>query len=102
MRCASRPEVRSAPPKVLEPVRRHFGVPDRMLDVPVARFLRVSRSWRGSGAACFWVASFRKNLPAAAARHLVNVAGQQGASLPRECTHEPAQNWSAGGEEKFL
>src|SRR5262245_22328674 len=35
MRCASRPEVRSAPPKVLEPVGHHVGVPDRVLDVPV-------------------------------------------------------------------
>jgi len=35
MRCASRPEVRSAPPKVLEPVGRHVGVPDRVLDVLV-------------------------------------------------------------------
>ena len=35
MRCASRPEVRSAPPKVLEPVGRHFGVSDRVLDVLV-------------------------------------------------------------------
>ena len=34
-RCASRPEVRSAPPKVFEPVGRHVGVPDRVLDVPV-------------------------------------------------------------------
>ena len=34
MRC-SRPEVRSAPPKVLEPVGRHVGVLDRVLDVPV-------------------------------------------------------------------
>ena len=33
--CASRPEVRSAPRKVLEPVGRHVGVPNRMLDVPV-------------------------------------------------------------------
>src|SRR5262245_9891516 len=36
MRCASRPEIRSAPPKVLEPVGRHFGVPDRVLNVLVA------------------------------------------------------------------
>jgi hypothetical protein len=35
MRCASHPEVRSAPPKVLEPVGRHFGVADRVLDVLV-------------------------------------------------------------------
>src|SRR5262245_49491307 len=35
MRWASRPEVRSAPPKVLEPIGRHVGVPDRMLDVLV-------------------------------------------------------------------
>ena len=34
-RCASRPEVRSAPPKVLEPVGRHFGVSDRVLNVLV-------------------------------------------------------------------
>src|SRR5262249_61111161 len=37
MRCASRPEVRSASSKVLEPVWRHFGVPDRMLDVLVPK-----------------------------------------------------------------
>ena len=35
MRCASRLEIRSAPPKVLEPVGRHFGVSDRVLDVLV-------------------------------------------------------------------
>src|SRR5262245_20803516 len=35
MRCASRPEVRSAPPKVLEPVGRHFGVAHRVLNVLV-------------------------------------------------------------------
>src|SRR5262249_27841451 len=35
MRCASRPEVRSAPPKVLEPVGCHVGVPDGVLNVLV-------------------------------------------------------------------
>ena len=35
MRCASRLEIRSAPPKVLEPVGRHFGVSDRVLNVLV-------------------------------------------------------------------
>jgi len=29
VRCACRPEIRSAPPKVLEPVGRHFSVSDR-------------------------------------------------------------------------
>src|SRR5262249_44960214 len=31
-----------SPPKVLEPVGRHFGVPDRMLDVPVAEVVLQS------------------------------------------------------------
>jgi hypothetical protein len=31
-----------ASPKVLEPVGRHFGVPDRMLDVPVAEVVLQS------------------------------------------------------------
>src|SRR5262245_54841941 len=35
MRGASRPEVRSAPPKVLKPVGRKLGVADRALDVLV-------------------------------------------------------------------
>src|SRR5262245_8899758 len=39
MRCASRPEVRSAPPKVLEPVGCHVGVPDGMLNVLVAEIV---------------------------------------------------------------
>src|SRR5262249_1444816 len=39
MRCASRPEVRSASPKVLEPpVGRHFGVPDRVSCISFPRY----------------------------------------------------------------
>jgi hypothetical protein len=41
MRCASHPEVRSAPPKVLEPVGRHFGVPDRVVPEVMLRGPRV-------------------------------------------------------------
>jgi len=40
----------SVPPKVLEPVGRHFGVPDRVLDVLVAKVVlqgpRVVAIWR--------------------------------------------------------
>jgi hypothetical protein len=39
MRCAGRPEVRSAPPKVLEPVGCHVGVPDGVLNVLVAEIV---------------------------------------------------------------
>ena len=35
MRCAGRPEVRSALPKVLEPVGCHVGVPDGVLNALV-------------------------------------------------------------------
>jgi hypothetical protein len=38
-RCASRPEVRSASPKVLEPVGCHVGVPDGVLNVLVAEIV---------------------------------------------------------------
>jgi hypothetical protein len=46
-RACRRPEaaaqgLRSASPKVLEPVGRHLGVPDRMLDVPVAEVVLQS------------------------------------------------------------
>src|SRR5262245_4945084 len=73
MRCASRPEVRSASPKVLEPVRRQFGIPDRVLNVlvpevvlqgpgvmaivgelepsGVAKHVRVDREWHLGGLA---------------------------------------------------
>src|SRR5215475_2758518 len=42
MRCASRPEVRSASPKILESVGCHVGVPDRVLNVLVPEIVLQS------------------------------------------------------------
>ena len=55
MRCASRPEVRSAPPKVLEPV-----------GLVAMKVAGAEVGWP-----VFWLPPLGKNLSAAAARHLV-------------------------------